>query len=211
MHELGNVQCAAQGALTFKPPRNELPNPTQETAKITIAYDDTAVALVGKLWRPQEVRQDSPNADALLSTSRPTNTNSQSNIIPLTSESASLSVYSDPSEYVAWLRDEIKAINSFDGFLLGVHEKIEEFTVQTEFGLEQILDVEQNIAELHETLELYKFSLQRITADAIKALRGQGNLGPQRVLHLLRENVSMPKTGEQAIEEQAATVSEQNE
>ena len=172
MYELGNVQYAVQGARTFKPPRNELPDPIQEIAKLTIAYDNAAVAVVGKLWRPQEVRQDSLNADALLSTSRPTNTNSQSNVIPLTSESASLSVYSNPSEFVAWLKDEIKAINSFDGFLLGVHEKIEEFTEQTEFGLEQILDVEQNIAELHETLELYKFSLQRITADAIKALRG---------------------------------------
>lgn len=211
MHELGNVQYAAQGARALKPPRNELPDPIKEKATIKFVDDDTAVALVGKLWHPQEIQQDSPNADALLSTNRPTNTNSQSNVIPLTSESASLSVYSNPSEFVAWLKDEIKAINSFDGFLLGVHEKIEEFTEQTEFGLEQILDVEQNITELHETLELYKFSLQRITADAIKALRGQGNLEPQRVLHLLRESVSMPKTVEQAIEEQANTVSEQNE
>ena len=112
---------------------------------------------------------------------------------------------------MSWLRDEIKAINSFDGFMLGVHDKIEEFTEHTQFGLEQVLDVEQNMADLHESLELYKFTLKQIRAEALKTLRCQGNLGPQRVLHLLRESVSKPKTAEQVKEEQATTVSEQNE
>lgn len=192
-------------------PGHEPPYPTQETATRTIADDDAAVAVIRNPWHTQDVQQDSRDADALLSTSLQTNTDYQAQVIQPTSDSSSLSVYSNPSELVSWLRDEIKAINSFDGFMLGVHDKIEEFTEHTQFGLEQVLDVEQNMADLHESLELYKFTLKQIRAEALKTLRCQGNLGPQRVLHLLRESVSKPKTAEQVKEEQATTVSEQNE
>ncbi|MFC1794251.1 hypothetical protein ACFL3Q_11760 [Planctomycetota bacterium] len=210
MHELGNVQYAAQGMRTLKPPRNETPVPTQKTA-ITIANDDAAAAVIRNPGHTQDVHQDSQYTGPLFSISQSANREAQAQGILPTSDSSTLSVYSDPSELVTWLRDEIMAINSFDGFMLGVHDKIEKFTEHTEFGLEQILDVEQSIGELHETLELGKFSLKRITAEALKVLRCQGNLGPQRVLHLLRENVSKPKTTEQFIEEQATIVSEQNE
>lgn len=199
MHELGNVQHAAQGTRALKPPRNEMPDPIQEKATIKIADNDAAVAVIRNPWHTQNVQQDSRNTNAFLSTGQPT------------SESSTFSIYSDPSELVAWLRDEIKAINSFDGFMLGVHDQIEKFSRHTQFGLEQVLDVEQHQAKLYESLELYKFTLKQMKAEALKTLRCQGNLGPQRVLQFLRESISKPKTTEQAKEEQAATVSDQNE
>ena len=71
-----------------------------------------------------------------------------------------------------------------------MHDKIDEFSKHTEFSLDQVLDVEQRMAELHETLELSKFSQPRIKAEAFKVLRCQGNLGPMRALHLLRNSIS---------------------
>ena len=174
MHELGNVQQTVQGMRALKPPRNELPDLIQKTAKKTIADDDAVAVDIN----PRHTQDNQP-----------------------TSESSTFSVYSDPSEYVKWLRSEIKAINAYDGFMLGVHDKIEKFTEHTQFGLEQILDVEKHNAELYENLELYKFTLSRIRTDAQKALRCQGNLGPQRVLQFLRESISRPMTAKQAKEE----------
>lgn len=211
MHELGNVQYAAQGTRALEPGRDELPDPTRKTATITIADDDAAVAVIHNPWQIQDVQQDSRYPDALLSTDRPTDTEPRTKAVTAASEGSRYHVYSDPSKLRVKLADEIKAINSYDGFLLGVYDKIEKFSRHTQFGLEQVLDVEQYIAELHETLEIYKFTLKRIIAEALRALRCQGNLGPQRVLQLLRENIAKQKTAGQAKEEQAATASELNE
>jgi len=191
MHELGNVQYAVQDMRALKPPRNETPALTQKTAKITTADDEATVV--------------DDNAVAAVINPRHTQ-----DILP-TSDSSTFSVYSEPSEYVKRLRSEIKAINSYDGFLLGVHDEIEKFTKHTQFGLEQILDVEKYKAELYESLELYKFTLRRIQADALKALRCQGNLGPQRVLHLLKETIAKENTADQTIEQQTTTNQKQNE
>lgn len=56
----------------------------------------------------------------------------------------------------------------------------------------------------------YKFTLKRIKAEALKTLRCQGNLGPQRVLHLLKETIAKHNTVRQATEEQTAADPEQN-
>ncbi|MFC1794250.1 hypothetical protein ACFL3Q_11755 [Planctomycetota bacterium] len=133
MHELGNVRYAAQSIGALTPPRNELPNPKRETVKTKIANDDAAAAVINPwaVFNPWDTQGTQPG-----------------------SESSKFPVYSDAGKIVEWFREEIISINSFDGFMLGVHEKIEEFTDHTEFGLDQVLDVEQNIADLHETLEI---------------------------------------------------------
>jgi len=184
MHELGNVQHAAQGTRALTPPRNELPDPTQKTAKIKIADDDAAAA----------VFESRHSID----------------ILP-TSENSTFSIYSESSEYVKWLGNEIKEINAYDGFLLGIHDKIEKFKKHTQFTLEQILDVEEYKAKLYENLELYKFTLIRIRAEALKALRCQGNLGPRRVLRLLKETIGRRDTVGKSTEQQTAKKSEYNE
>ncbi len=98
-------------------------------------------------------------------------------------------IYSDVSEKLTRIREEIKAIQSFDGFLLGVHDKIEEISEQTEFTLEQIPEVLENIAERHQSLELDRFSLTRIQEEARKALRGQANISGDRAFKLLENSV----------------------
>lgn len=211
MPELGNVQHAAQCTRALKPPRDEMPDPIQETATITIADDDAAAAVVRNPRQTGDVQQGNQYTDCPFSASRPTETESRTKANTAASGSSRYYVYADPSELRIKLANEIKAINAYDGFLLGVHDKIEKFSRHTQFGLEQILDVEQNIAELHETLELYKFTLKRIISEALKALRCQGNLGPRKVLRLLRENIAEQKTARQVNEEQADTTSEQNE
>jgi hypothetical protein len=211
MHELGNVQFVAQGMRALKPPRDEMPPPIQKTATNKIVDSDAAAAVIRNPLHAQDDRQDFQYTYALFSASRPTKSEPRPKASAAASESSRQIVYSDPSKLQVKLADEINAINSFDGFLLGVHDKIEKFSRHTEFGLEQILEVEQHIAKLHETLELYKFTLKRIIAEALKALRCQGNLGPQRVLDLLRENISKQKTAAQVKEQQAPAASEQNE
>jgi hypothetical protein len=166
MYELGNVQHAAQGIRVLTTVRNKPPNPAQETANITIEYDDATAAVIRDLWQTQE-NQDT---DAPFSASRPNKTESQTKANPANSESPTFIVYSDPSELRLKIADEIRAMNSFDGFLLGVHDKIEKFAKKSEFSLQQILDVEKRMAEDHETLELYRFTLKRVREEALKAL-----------------------------------------
>jgi hypothetical protein len=107
------------------------------------------------------------------------------------------------------VREAIAAINSSDGFLIGVHQNIEKFREPTQFTAEQIPDVQQHMSELHATLELDKSSLQRIHEELLKALRGQANLETERVLRLLKDVVAEKNTAEQVIE-QAAAPSGQN-
>ncbi|MHC4424628.1 MAG: hypothetical protein ACYSYV_00880 [Planctomycetota bacterium] len=133
----------------------------------------------------------------------------QSEEIRATVESSEYSVYSDTGKSLATVKEAIEAINSSDGFLIGVHQNIEEFRESTQFTAEQIPDVQQHMAELHATLELEKFSLQRIHKEALKALRGQANLEHERVFLLLKDVVPERNTAEQVIE-QAAAPSGQN-
>jgi hypothetical protein len=188
MHGLGNVQHDAQSirALTAAP--NESSNPTQETTNITNAYnayDDAAAAVICDTRQSQ----DNQDTNAPFSASRPNMTETQIKANPANSKSPTFVVYSDPSNIRLKTADEIKVIYSFGGFLLGVHEKPEKFAKKSEFNLQQILDVEKRMAEDHETLELYRFTLIRVREEAFRALRCQGNIGPQRALHLLRESI----------------------
>jgi len=207
MYELGNVQHAAQGTRALKPPRNEMPDPIQKTATITIADDDVAAAVIRNQGQRKDVHQDSRYDDGLFSASWPTETKARTKAITAISESSRDHVYSDPSKLRVKLADEIRAINAYDGFLLGIYDKIEKFPERIEFNLEQVLEVEQRVGELYETLELYKFTLKQIRAEALKVLQCQGNLGPQRVLRLLKEtiakqNASVRTTGQQTAEDQ---------
>ena len=198
MHELGNLQYAAPDMGALNTLRKELTGLIQKTAQIKIADDDAAAAVIRNTRHTKDIQQDNQNAKAQFSASRPTETGPRTKEIMASSESSKYHVYSDPGELQIKLTKEIEAINSFDGFMLGVHDKIEKFSRHTEFGLEQVLDVEHRIAELHDTLELYKFTLKRIKAEALKALRCQGNLGPQRVLRLLKERIAKQNAAGQA-------------
>jgi hypothetical protein len=208
MLELGNVQHAAQGARVTIPAQNENPAPTQEAATIKIADDDAAAVVIRHRFYAQDV-QDGRPADTPFSPAQPTSNETGTKATSPMSESSPYSVYTDPGKLVSRLRKEIKAINSFDGFLIGVHDKIDEFSKHTEFSLDQVLDVEQRMAELHEKLELSKFSLPRVKAEAFKVLRCQGNLGPMRALHLLRDNIAKLNNTKQA-KGQPDSESEQN-
>jgi hypothetical protein len=187
MHELGNVQNAAQGMRALTPRQDELPDSTQKTAQITIADDDAAAAVIS----------NSPDIKT------------QGGTKTVSSDSSRFHIYSDPGKLCVKLEDEIKAINAYDGFLLGVHDKIEEFPRHSEFGLEQVLDVEKRMSEIHETLELYKFTLKRVREESFKALRCQGNLGPERALNLLKDNIAKLIAAGQAKNEQAVADPEQ--
>lgn len=190
MHELGNVQYAAQGTRALTPPRNELPGPSQKKAKIKIADDDAAAAVIRNPWYIQDIQQDNEYTDALFSASRQIETKARAKANPANSESSRFVVYSEPSKLRLKLAEEIREIDAFDGFQLGVHDNIEKFPKNSEFVLKQVLDVEKRMTKAHENLELYKFTLKRIRSEALKALRCQGNLGPQRVLRLLKDNIA---------------------
>ena len=91
-----------------------------------------------------------------------------------------------------------------------MHDKIEKFPKNSEFVLKQVLEVEKRMAEDHETLELYKFTLRRIRQEALKALRCHGNLGPQRALLLLRETVAKNIITKKGADVQTVVNPEQN-
>jgi hypothetical protein len=111
-------------------------------------------------------------------------------------ETSASRVYSDVSELLSHFREEVNQIRSFDGFLIGVHEKIEQFSNQAEFKLKQVGDVGEHIIDVNEKLELGIFTLSRVREHALKVLRGQDALEPQRVLALLEDNAHVPSTAE---------------
>jgi len=102
-------------------------------------------------------------------------------------------VYSDVSELLARFKKEIGKIRSFDGFILGVHDKIERFSPPAEFDLDQVQDVMQHMADVTSRLELGVFSLARVREKALKALRSQDEPEPERVLKLLEDEAQKPK------------------
>lgn len=83
------------------------------------------------------------------------------------------------------IKKEIQAIMDYDGFLLGVEKKIESFTTMMAFELQDILKVEEHVAEKNMTLELAKFSLARVQENLRKALHGQANVSPDAAAALL--------------------------
>ena len=113
-------------------------------------------------------------------------------------DTSTSSVYSEVSELLSRFRDEVKEIRSSDGFLIGVHEKIEQFSNQAEFKLKQVSDVANHMVDVNAALELGVFTLARIRENALKALRCQESPEPQRVLKLLEDDVNKPNAAEQA-------------
>jgi len=87
------------------------------------------------------------------------------------------------------LKEEIKAIREYDGFLLGVRNQVETVTTLMQFELGDICEVETRIPELNKSLELETFSLGQITEDAYKAMRCQANVEHFRALQLLKETM----------------------
>ncbi|MHC4423772.1 MAG: flagellin N-terminal helical domain-containing protein [Planctomycetota bacterium] len=85
------------------------------------------------------------------------------------------------------IREEIEAIRDYDGFLLGVKEKVEDVKTLMQFELENILEVAENVTERNMNLELGAFSLVRVAEEARKALRGQANVTSNTALKLLRD------------------------
>ncbi len=118
-------------------------------------------------------------------------------------------VYSDVSELLARFKEEIGKIKSFDGFLLGVHDKIERFSPPAEFDLDQVQDVMDHMADVTSKLELGVFSLARIREKALKALRSQDEPQPERVLKLLEDETQKPNAAEQPVTH-TATPEQQN-
>ncbi|MBW8003250.1 MAG: hypothetical protein FVQ80_14735 [Planctomycetes bacterium] len=84
------------------------------------------------------------------------------------------------------IREAIKAIKDYDGFMIGIHDKIEEYSSQMQFQIEDILKVEEQISQLNDMLELSAFTIRRVRQDAAKALRGQANIEPEKALALLQ-------------------------
>lgn len=105
-------------------------------------------------------------------------------------------VYSDVSELLMRFRDEVEKIKSFDGFLLGVYDKIENFKPTAEFDLDQVQDVEEHMAKVTSKLELGVFSLARVREEALKALRCQDEPQPDRDLNLLKDEAQKPNAGQ---------------
>jgi hypothetical protein len=211
MHELGNVQLAAQAARALTPARNELLEKPRQTAKIVIADDDAAAAVIRDSRQTDHLQHDSEQSFAPSSSNRQAESKTHIKSKPAASESSGNIVYSNRSKLLLKLENEIKAINAYDGFLIGIYDKIEKFPKHSEFVLNQILDVEKRMAEVHENLELYKFTLGRVKEEALKAIRCQGKLGPQRVLHLLKDNIAKQIAASRVAGEQAAADQEKSE
>ena len=83
------------------------------------------------------------------------------------------------------IKREIQAIMDYDGFLIGVEEKIDSFTTLMAFELQDLLGVEEHMAEQNMTLELAKFSLARVLQNMRKALHSQANVSPAAAAALL--------------------------
>ncbi len=113
-------------------------------------------------------------------------------------------VYSDVSKLLDRFREEVYQIRSFKGFLIGVHEKIEQFSNQAEFKLKQVSDVADHMVDVNENLELGIFTLTRVRENALKALRCQESPEPQRVLALLKDNAKESNAAGQATPDETA-------
>ncbi len=83
------------------------------------------------------------------------------------------------------IKREIQELMDYDGFLIGVKEKIDSFTTLMVFELQDILEVEEYMAEKNMSLEVARFSLARVLQDMRKALYSQANVSPATAAALL--------------------------
>lgn len=180
MLELGNSQNATYIEYVTNPTQNCIPDAIKKKTSTKIDDDDAAVAVIRN---PLYTEIANIQQDDGYDNSSETQTIESGQAV----KNPRHIIYTEVSEQLAKLRREIEAINSFGGFLLGVHDKIQEFKENAEFSLRQVLDVEKHMAELNMTLEIGQFSLARVKEQALKVLRCQENLEPDRVLHLLKD------------------------
>ncbi|MHC4535023.1 MAG: hypothetical protein ACYS6K_13830 [Planctomycetota bacterium] len=159
-------------------------NPTKATASRKIADDDAAAVIIENSLQAEtaDIQQDKYKSNVTVKSIIREN---QFQLKQLKKQLSEL----DNDDDLERLKKELKAIKDFQGFLLGVHEKIDEYTKYVEFRLEQISAVEQSMAEINENLELGRFTIARMRKEVMKALSGQAQLEPGRVLHLLKQAV----------------------
>ncbi len=96
-----------------------------------------------------------------------------------------LDLSEDPDTLSEKIKRQIQAIMDYDGFLLGVEEKIASFTTLMTFELQDLLEVEEHMAEKNMSLEVARFSLARVLQDMREALQGQANVSPAAAASLL--------------------------
>ncbi len=102
-----------------------------------------------------------------------------------------LSIEADKPGLLERIKEEIKIINSYAGFLIGVKKKIENITTTMQFGLPDVVKVEEHMQQARDMLEVEVFSLRRITEEAYRALRGQANVEPDSAARLLEPVTSV--------------------
>lgn len=131
------------------------------------------------------VKNITQNTDKLKITQKQTNQqdNTYSDVAVAEIENPDLT--NNPNSMLQKIKEEIEAIKNYDGFLLGIDEQIEQVTTNMQFKLEDILKVEERIAQLNDASELGAFTLQRILSEAYKALRCQANTNSEKVLNLI--------------------------
>lgn len=83
--------------------------------------------------------------------------------------------YLAESELLREIKETIEKMKTSDSALLGVDKLIEHIKAPTQFGLEDIHNVERNVKNKNMKLEIGLYSLTRILEEEYKALRGQMN------------------------------------
>ena len=97
-----------------------------------------------------------------------------------------IQVYDTPGSMLQKFRESIEAIRNYDGFTLGVYEKIDQFPSLMQFKLKDFLKIEEQISQSEDTLEANTFTIHRIRQEVAKALKGQANIEPEKALTLIR-------------------------
>ncbi len=73
----------------------------------------------------------------------------------------------------------------FNGFLIGVEEKLESTSTLIAFELHEILKVEKHMAKTNMNLEVAKYTLARVMENMRYALHGQAHVSPAEAAALL--------------------------
>jgi hypothetical protein len=170
---------------------------------LNLSIEDTLAAVQKKVAELKQLAKDIRNGRF---SARQTGDKHEENaeVIKNNTDLTEKRVYSDVSKLLARFKEEIEEIKSFDGFLLGVPDKIERFSPPAEFDLDQVQDVMQHMAEVTSKLELGVFSLARVREKALKALRCKDEPQPDRVLKLLEDDTKKSKITEQPVAYTAA-------
>lgn len=100
-----------------------------------------------------------------------------------------LNVFGNSRSMIEKLVEAMEAIRAFDGFLIGVSQRIEKVTTHVQFELEEILDVVENIKERNRNLEIDFYSLTQMLDRAYEAMRSQANIEPETAVELLMDPI----------------------